>query len=391
MEAAPADAPVAAHGQRRGRARLEALRQGGGSEDTEAAVLAGLRYLRSIQGRDGAWGRNSNHEKYGDFRVGKTALALLAYFGHGHTHQESGEFKDTVTRGLGFLLSQQDRLSGHFGDSDAYGHGIAAYATAEAFAMTRDPDLARPLRRAVQRILEAQVTSRDQRLDGGWSYYYPDPERRFDRWPRMSVSVWQVMALKSARIGGIEIEPSVFRRARSYVLAAHDDSLHAFRYNHDPEWLGNAFPTLPGTTPAALFALQLLGGDRTTDAYATGLRYISRRRPMPTWRRYSDQEFATQGLSNLYYLYYATLALFFEGGETWQSWNESLSRLLVNSQERDGSWRPISYYAEYAKDTDRDRSYTTAMCVLMLEVYYRYFTPLLTSMEDAGQPKESPR
>ena len=26
---------------------------------------------------------------------------------------------------------------------------------------------------------------------------------------------------------------------------------------------------------------------------------------------------------------------------------------------------------------DDDRSYTTAMCVLTLEVYYRYFTPLL--------------
>ena len=30
-----------------------------------------------------------------------------------------------------------------------------------------------------------------------------------------------------------------------------------------------------------------------------------------------------------------------------------------------------------AGDSRRDRSYTTAMCVLSLEVYYRYFTPLL--------------
>ncbi len=32
---------------------------------------------------------------------------------------------------------------------------------------------------------------------------------------------------------------------------------------------------------------------------------------------------------------------------------------------------------EYADDRDSDRSYSTAMCVLTLEIYYRYFTPLL--------------
>ena len=51
--------------------------------------------------------------------------------------------------------------------------------------------------------------------------------------------------------------------------------------------------------------------------------------------------------------------------------------MLLRAQSEDGSFKPIDVYAEYAADTDRDRSYTTAMCVLSLEVYYRYFTPLL--------------
>ena len=43
-----------------------------------------------------------------------------------------------------------------------------------------------------------------------------------------------------------------------------------------------------------------------------------------------------------------------------------------------GSWRPISIYAtDYADDTQRERTYSAAMCVLTLEIYYRYFTPLL--------------
>ena len=54
-----------------------------------------------------------------------------------------------------------------------------------------------------------------------------------------------------------------------------------------------------------------------------------------------------------------------------------MKETLLPAQEPDGSWKPISIYAEYAQDTDRDRVYTTALCVLTLEVYYRYFTPLL--------------
>ena len=41
------------------------------------------------------------------------------------------------------------------------------------------------------------------------------------------------------------------------------------------------------------------------------------------------------------------------------------------------TWAPIDVYADEAGDSETDKSYTTAMCVLCLEVYYRYFTPLL--------------
>ena len=47
------------------------------------------------------------------------------------------------------------------------------------------------------------------------------------------------------------------------------------------------------------------------------------------------------------------------------------------AQAADGSWPPIDIYARYARDDERDKSYTTAMCVLSLEIYYRYFLPLL--------------
>ena len=51
--------------------------------------------------------------------------------------------------------------------------------------------------------------------------------------------------------------------------------------------------------------------------------------------------------------------------------------MLPQAQGSDGSWTPIDVYAQEAGDNRRDHGYTTAMCVLCLEVYYRYFTPLL--------------
>ena len=93
--------------------------------------------------------------------------------------------------------------------------------------------------------------------------------------------------------------------------------------------------------------------------------------------RYGDDEFVLRGQGNVYFWYYGSLCCFLAGGDAWTSWNERLRSVLPKAQEKDGSFLPIDTYAREAGDTRADRSYTTAMCVLSLEVYYRYFTPLL--------------
>ena len=83
------------------------------------------------------------------------------------------------------------------------------------------------------------------------------------------------------------------------------------------------------------------------------------------------------GAGNVYFWYYGSLACFMAGGSLWDQWNAALKSVLIGGQSRDGSFRPIDTYADYAGDTNANRAYTTAMGVLSLEVYYRYFTPLL--------------
>jgi WD40-like Beta Propeller Repeat len=353
-----------------------ALSEHGGGADTELGVARGLAYLASIQNSDGSWGDPDHRDdKYRQVAIGKTGLALLAFLGAGHTAQ-GGEHSEVARAAIDFLLAHQKLDTGHFGEGCSYSHGIATYALAECYALTRDEKLRRPLERAVAQILRNQYEGGDERVAGGWSYYYHDGAV-FDRWPRASITSWQVMALESARLGGIAVPDASFEAARSFLLHSWDPRLGAFRYSHDPERLRSGYPTLPGSTPAAMFALGLLGEDISSAPFDDARRYLLERAPSG-FRFRGDEAFVTRATGNVYFWYYGSLALFRLGGNEWERWNTALKETLLPAQEADGSWPPLDVYAKsYAGDDDRERSYTTAMCVLSLEVYYRYFTPLL--------------
>jgi len=360
---------------RTGAQKTEALTIYGGSEETERAVKSGLAYLASVQRREGHWGRIETDDKYGHPAVGKTGLVVLSFLGASHTPVSETEYSRNVQAGVRYLVGVQDPMSGHFGDSDAYSHGIATYALAECFALTKDRQLLVPLQAAVQHIVNNQRSSPELSEDGGWGYFYPT-NRVYDRWPRASVTAWQVMALESAQLAGLEVPKQVFRRAASFLANSWDAQRSSFRYSHDPQRLRSNYPTLPGSTPASIFALSLLGADVTAPDYRAARQFVLERTPT-VYKFTSEKDFVDKAQGNLYFMYYGTLAMFRVGGEDWQRWNVGMKETLLPAQEVDGSWKPISIYAEYAQDTDRDRVYTTAMCVLTLEVYYRYFTPLL--------------
>ena len=362
---------------RTGSEKLRALELHGGDAKTEEAVAGGLGYLASRQRRGGFWGSPDDKvDKYRHVSIGKTGLALLAFMGASHTPESDTQYSGVTRKAVDFLLAVQDEGTGHFGDSGAYSHGVATYALAECYALTGEEALEEPLERAVAWILAKQMHSRDERIDGGWGYYYPDGEI-VDRWPRASVTSWQVMALESARLGGLEVPDEAFADAKRFLANCWDEGRGAFRYAHDPSRLSGRYPILPGSTPATLFALSLLGEDIASRDYGKARTFVLERAP----RRYrftGTDPFVYEARGNLYFWYYATLALFRAGGRPWEQWNEAMKGTLLPAQEADGSWPAISIYAtDFAGDDDDDRVYSTAMCVLTLEVYYRYFTPLL--------------
>ncbi len=369
--------------------REEALAESGGTEATEAAVRAGLAWLALHQSPDGRWtlddyarhlespsvrdlrhrswdgrsqhdsrgGRGSSRAKRGD--TAATGLALLAFLGHGDTHLEEGPHRVTVERGLHWLLSAEKANGDLRGGGNLYMHSVAAFALCEAYAFTRDP----ALRESAQRAIDFTVRTQHPRK-GGW---------RYDPYPESSdvdtsVFGWMLMALKSGRMGELRVDERVLVRAAGYLDSARMTE-RGGRYAYQP---GQSRTSL-AITAQGFFSHQMLVDSLLTEE----------QKDDPELRR-ADEESISYLMANLpraadmegvnfYYWYYATLALFQEGGEPWEIWNARLSDLLVDLQvgrehgTAYGSWDPRGKRARTG-----GRLYSTAFSILCLEVYYRY-------------------
>lgn len=88
---------------------------------------------------------------------------------------------------------------------DLYGYGLATLVMAEAFGMTGDPDLERYVN-----ALAAFLT-RHQHPLGGWRYELGQPGD-------ITVTGWQVVALKSSQIAGAAVHSDIFRQADKLII-----------------------------------------------------------------------------------------------------------------------------------------------------------------------------
>jgi hypothetical protein len=336
--------------------RAEQAELRGGTATSEAAVETALKWLASNQGMDGRWAasqfesgrelRTMGQERPGagaKADTGVTGLALLAFLGAGHTHQQ-GAFQETVGRGLQYLRRMQATDGSLGGNANTYElmycHGMATIAVSEAYALTQDPQLEAVVRRAVAYTLMAQHPA-----TGGWRY------RPGDLGDTSQLG-WQLMALKSAELAGIPIPPrardGMLRYLRS-VAGGQTGGLASYRPGELPSRT---------MTAEALVCRQFLGTQPDHTASDEAMSYLS-------------QELPTPQQTNVYYWYYATLALYRLQGEAWERWNEALQTALLAQQRKEsglvGSWDPDPVWGGYG-----GRVYSTALSVLCLEVYYRY-------------------
>jgi len=367
----------------------------GASAASELAVERALDWLGRHQDDDGRWNGGiaryddgtpvkNDHDftmhcpagetcfgacAYWEADTALTGLALLTYLGAGYTHTD-GRYAEVVGKGLNFLIGQQQPDGDLRGGSRVVGmycHAMATLALCEAYALTGDDQMRDPAERAVAFL--ARARARDQMA---WRYAPLAPTGD------TSILGWVVMGLKSAKEVGIPIpgEQSIRRGTLLWLdQVATGPAKGLARYQ---PWE----PVTPTMTAEAWVCRQFLGvggpGPASTEAAESLLQNDSDRGP-----------------SNVYYWYYATLALYQHGGEPWSRWNAKIRDRIVGLQcssgHQSGSWEPDgSVYG--AKG---GRIYCTTLAALTLEVYYRYLRlydePNIPLEAGASPPRQSGR
>jgi hypothetical protein len=355
---------------RSGATRQKMLQEGGGSGESEAAVARGLEWLALHQAPQGHWALDqwNLHARakltdgnflppVGNAGLGRkndtagAAFGVLPFLAAGITHkpgvgkkaQMDNKYVKTVARALDYLMHKQGR-DGDFGGG-MYSHGLATIAICEAYGLTADPKLRSSAQAGLNFIVSAQNPS-----SGGWRY---QPRQGGDT----SVVGWQVMALKSGQMSGLNVPSITLKGAEKWLDSCESSDKGKFGYiGPNPTYT---------MTAVGLLCRQYLGIPRRNPSLRSGCDWLL-------------QNYPPSGPRNIYYQYYATQVMHHMGGEYWDKWNtgtngkKGMRDTLISSQEKAG---PNTGSFDPGRDVhgrQGGRVMQTALCLLTLEVYYRH-------------------
>ena len=322
----------------RGKPSLEVIKQLGGSDATEKAIIAAIEWLSKVQEKDGRWDTRKFQAET-DYDVGGTALALLCYYGWGARHDRPGKYQNNVKKALEWLLAQQREDGSLARRGMMYSHAIAAIALCEAYGITKDDNIKSSALAAIEYTISSQHQER-----GGWRY---SPGQDSDT----SVTGWQLMALHSARMAGLELPEKPFDLARRWLDFAGGGE-HGGLYGYQsPSDISRAM------VATGMFCRQL---DMVPPSSPKMIESAELMKRYPIRDNNPD----------LYYIYYGTLALYQHQGPIWQQWNNNLKRILPDIQIKSGSLAG-SWDLSRSNTKGGGRIASTTLAILSLEVYYR--------------------
>lgn len=343
------------------------VQEAGGNDASEAAVAKALEWLAQRQQKDGTWnfdhrrgpkaGRGENPGEAVVAVNAATAMALLPFLGAGITHKE-GKYKQTVQAGLLALgrrmKREQSGGSFHEPEGNMYSHGLASIVLCEAYGMTNDKSLIPFAQSALNFIVYAQDPA-----GGGWRYAPREPGDT-------SVVGWQLMALKSGRMAFLQAPDATFKNANRFLdfVADKDSVLYGYDKAYamdDPKTEIAEASGSPATVAVGTLCRMYLGAKKDDPKIIKSVKWLSDIGP---------QINGTDG--NMYFNYYATQVMRQFGGDPWKNWNAKMRDALVNSQQKDGIEVGSWYLREGLGSDKGGRLYSTAMCAMVLEVYYRH-------------------
>ncbi len=345
VRGAPNGVPGTMAGRLGGGTRMGMMQKMGGKQKSEEAVLRGLRWLVKNQNPDGSWSS--------PFRAGMTGLAVLCFLGHGEL-PTSPEFGPTVEKAINWILSGGEKFQGRlsmaaeFTQSGVYEHGIVTYALGEYYSMTKDDRVTELFKQAVEHIIHGQGP------DGGWMYSYNKTQSD------TSVTGWQVQALKAAHLSGLNIpgiDATMDKAMLNFKRVQGKEGGFGYRVAEDRY-------SLTGVGVLCTYFWKQQKDKMVRD----GADFIIKKTRTDNPVKYNGPK------ADLYAWYYHTQACLMVGGSVWSTWNRFFQDEICDVQSKDGSWPVAGAKTPGPQDDPAGAGpfYRTTLCILMLEVYYRY-------------------
>jgi len=319
-------------------------------EKVDDHIDQAIAYLRAQQRADGS----INDNDFG--RLAMTSLSIMAMLSIGHQPTDKTPEGEAIRRALTYVLRPENQeRTGYFGKRDnsrMYGHGITTLMLAEVAGMGIDDAYDKlvldRLQKGIDLILKAQAIRKEAQHQGGWRY---EPDSRDSD---LSISVWQVMALRSAKNAGFEIPAAAIDSAVAYLKSTYKSPRDG---RGEPTDLRSGFTYVPqmqvtySSATAGMLAMQVCGQYDAAEVKGTA-EWLLTMRPQLQW---GEQWF-------FYGTYYYAQAMHQRGGKVAEHARREVERVLIPQQRKDGSWPPTESGAVYA----------TTLAVLSLSVKHHY-------------------
>jgi hypothetical protein len=244
-----------------------------------------------------------------------------------------------------------------------YNHAVATVALCETYMLTGDPAAESVAKRAVDFALKAKNPYL------AWRYNYP-PDGDNDT----SITGWMCWALATARAAGIETDESrvALKDAVSWVEKMTEPEFGRTGYQQrggPPSRQKGMEDRFPSDKSESLTAIGVMirvfvGHTPKDDEFLLKGAELLRKK-LPRWDTDS-------GAMDFYYWFWGSCAMRQIGGTYWKSWSDALKSTLIATQRHEtnrcarGSWDTVDAWSDAA-----GRIYSTAMCCLCLESYWR--------------------
>ena len=319
-------------------------------DEVDKAIESGIKFLLSNQKDDGAIYDRGNPTAI-------TALSLMSLAAVGHLPIHPNKNGEAMAKALEFILLEKNQNEvGYFGKDGGrmYGHGIVTLTLAEMLGMGMDEETDKSIRekcqKAIDLILRSQKVQKNQAQQGGWRYS-PD-----SRDADLSVTIWQLMALRSAKNSGLDVPTSSITDAIKYLERSYKSKLDD---QGEPIDKKSGFAYQPGghpeytTTAAGLLAMQVCG--QYQSPFVLGAA---------DWLL--DNVPQTNRKFFFYGTYYYAQAMYQRGDEHAEKARKSVEEILLPMQKENGAWQGGG------SESGAGEVYCSSMAMLALAVKYHY-------------------